>query len=219
MKWEEHENHPESSAPEKEEAAFSPEIPRAQGKSDGQAAPEESEEFPLKRELFNWGEALVEALVIIVLLFTLVVRIIGVDGSSMVPTLHDGDQLLVSHLFYDTPAQGDIVVLTKKTFNEQPIVKRIIAVEGQTVNINFDTHEVTVDGEVLYEPYINEATARPGDMTFPQTVPEGCVFVLGDNRNKSSDSRVMTLGMVDTRHILGRVLFRIYPLNAVGRVE
>ncbi len=159
------------------------------------------------------------ALATIVLVFTLAVRLIGVDGSSMVPTLHDHDQLLVSRLFYSEPKSGDIVVLTKTSFMREPIVKRIIAVEGQTIDIDFITHEVTVDGNVLYEPYINEETASPGDMDFPQTVPEGCIFVMGDNRNGSTDSRWLRLGMVDKRCILGRVLFRVFPFHQIGRVD
>lgn len=171
-----------------------------------------------KSEFFEWGEALVVSLTAIILLFTFVVRLIGVDGSSMYPTLHDRDKVFMSNLFY-TPAKGDIVVLTKESFIEGPIVKRIIATEGDTVDIDFMTGTVTVNGEVLDEPYINEPTYTAIDMTFPQTVPEGCVFVMGDNRNKSSDSRDTRLGMVDERYILGHVLVRILPFDRIGAIS
>lgn len=170
----------------------------------------------IKAEIFDWLEALVSALTVIILLFTFFVRLIGVDGNSMYPTLHDHDQLLVSRLFYDEPKQGDIVVLTKESFLSKPIVKRIIAVEGQTIEIDFDRHTVTVDGEELYEPYINEPTEVRLDMDGAKVVPPGCVFVMGDNRNNSSDSRDSRLGMVDKRYILGRAVFRIYPFDKIG---
>ena len=169
--------------------------------------------------LFDWAEALTIALAIIVILFAFFVRTIGVDGTSMVPTLQDRDQLIISHINYDEPKQGDVVVIMKESFMKDPIVKRIIATEGQWVDINFSTHEVMIDGEVIYEPYINEPTALSGTMEFPVQVPEGHVFVMGDNRNKSSDSRDVRLGMVDERCILGRVLFRIFPINKIGGID
>lgn len=174
--------------------------------------------FDIKCELFDWVEALVTALSLIVLVFALVVRLIGVVGSSMYPTLNEGDQLIISNLFYEHPKQNDIVVLTKENFMEEPIIKRIIAVGGQTIDIDFHTHEVSVDGVVLDEPYIAELTERAEGMVFPQKVPEGCVFVMGDNRNNSTDSRDLRIGMVDNRYILGRVLFRVYPFNKFGSV-
>lgn len=174
--------------------------------------------FDIKCELFDWAEALVTALSLIVLVFALVVRLIGVVGSSMYPTLNEGDQLIISNLFYEHPKQNDIVVLTKENFMEEPIIKRIIAVEGQTIDINFHTHEVSVDGVILDEPYIAELTERAEGMVFPQKVPEGCVFVMGDNRNNSTDSRDLRIGMVDNRYILGRVLLRVYPFSKFGNV-
>ena len=163
------------------------------------------EEAPKGRfhsELFDWGEALILSLTIVI----------------MVPTLQNGNQLLVSNLFY-TPEKGDIVILTKDSFMTSPIVKRVIATEGDTVDIDFETGEVSVNGEVLDETYIAEKTQTHFDMDFPQTVPEGCIFVMGDNRNHSTDSRCEALGMVDTRYVIGKVLMRIYPLNEVGTVS
>ena len=169
-------------------------------------------------ELFDWAQNIAIILTVVGLVFIFAFRIIGVEGESMVPTLHDQDWMVISKLFYE-PKQGDIVVLTKKEFMEQPIVKRIIATEGQLVDINFETGEVTVDGQVLDEPYIAEKTHRQFDMQFPARVPENCVFVMGDNRNRSSDSRVSKLGMVNEQYILGKLLIRIFPFNRFGTVD
>ncbi len=179
--------------------------------------------FNLTQELFEWAESLVMALVIIVLLFAFVVRLIGVEGDSMLPTLHNRDYLLVSDLLYE-PAPGDLVVITKAGFlldengQEDSFVKRVIAVAGQTVDIDFDAGVVRVDGAALAEPHTNSPTTRHGDVDFPREVPEGCVFVLGDNRNGSTDSRYSYVGMVDVRYIVGRVLFRILPVNKFGKI-
>lgn len=172
----------------------------------------------LKSELFNWADALVTALIFIVLLFALVVRTSGVDGLSMYPTLNDRDQLLISHLFY-TPKKGDIVVIRKESFMSEPIVKRIIATEGDKIDIDFERHIVYVNDEALDEPYINAPTARSFDMTFPSTVPKGCIFVMGDNRNESTDSRNSMVGFIDTRMILGRVILRYFPIGGLGPVH
>ncbi|MDY3617727.1 signal peptidase I [Agathobaculum sp.] len=170
-------------------------------------------------EWFSWGESLLTVLIFFVVVFTFLVRLIGVDGSSMFPTLEDHNIMLVSNLNYH-PEKGDIVVLNKAGFwNDQPIVKRIIATGGDTIDIDFSTGTVSVNGEALDEPYIAELTAREGDMAFPQTVPEGSIFVMGDNRNASTDSRWTSLGMVDERYILGHVLSVIYPFNKFGAVS
>ena len=169
-------------------------------------------------ELYEWAQALVYSVVFVVVLFTFFVRIIGVDGTSMIPTLQHNDKIVVTNMFYE-PSQGDIIVLRKESFLEEPIVKRVIATEGQTVDIDFISHNVYVDGIRLDEPYIKAPTTSEGDVSFPVTVPEGFVFVLGDNRNNSADSRISRLGMVDERYILGRVVFRVYPMNKIGKVE
>ena len=151
-----------------------------------EASPEKEE----GRDLYEWAQALVCSVLAVVLLFTFVIRLIGVDGHSMVPTLQDGDRLLVLNAMLDSDYQyGDIVVLRKDTFLEEPIVKRVIATEGQTVDIDFVSGAVYVDGELLEEDYINEPTYVEEGTEFPLTVPEGSIFVMGDNRNHSSDSR------------------------------
>ena len=164
------------------------------------------------RELYEWVRALVSAVTAVVLVFTFAVRMIGVDGHSMVPTLQNGDRLAVTAgLLAGTYRPGDIVVLRKDSFLDEPIVKRVIAVGGQTVDIDFSTGSVFVDGQLLNEPYINELTFREEGTRFPLTVPEGSIFVMGDNRNHSNDSRDARLGTVDTGYVIGRAVFLLYP--------
>ncbi len=164
------------------------------------------------RELYEWTQALVGSVLAVVLVFTFLIRLIGVDGHSMVPTLQDGDRLLVLSSLLDNDYEyGDIVVLREESFLEEPIVKRVIATEGQTVDIDFEAGTVYVDGQVLDEPYINEPTYMEEGTEFPLTVPEGCIFVMGDNRNHSSDSRDSRLGTVDTRCVLGKAVFLAFP--------
>ena len=167
-------------------------------------------------EAYDWIQCLVSALLICVLVFAFFVRIIGIKGSSMVPTFHNADSVIISNLFYQ-PKYGDVVVLRKQTFQKEPIIKRVIATEGQTVDIDFNAGVVYVDGKALNEPYIAEATHNRIDFDGKITVPENCVFVMGDNRNDSTDSRCSLIGCVDERYIMGKVLIRILPLNKFGK--
>nr|WP_326185718.1 signal peptidase I [uncultured Oscillibacter sp.] len=161
---------------------------------------------------YDWVQALVCSVLTVVLLFTFVIRLIGVEGHSMVPTLQNGDRLLVLNaMLYDDYQYGDIVVLRKEAFLDEPIVKRVIATAGQTVDIDFSTGSVYVDGRLLKEDYINELTFLEEGTEFPLTVPEGCVFVMGDNRNHSSDSRDSRLGTVDVRYVIGKAVFLAFP--------
>jgi len=164
-------------------------------------------------ELCDWTESIVLAVVVVVLLFTFVGRTSVVSGSSMVPTLHSGDLLLVSRLG-DEAAAGSIVVVTKPYSGGEPLIKRVIATEGQMIDVNFDLGVVFVNGEMIDEPYVSGPTNVSFDMEFPATVPEGCVFCMGDNRNGSYDSRAVEIGMIDTRYILGRVVFRLKKGNS-----
>ena len=164
------------------------------------------------RDLYEWVQALVCSVMAVVVIFTFGVRLIGVDGHSMVPTLQHGDRLLVlNSMFYDDYQYGDIVILTKETFLSAPIVKRVIAVGGQTVDIDFESGSVYVDGKLLNEPYINELTFQEEGVEFPVVVPEGSIFVMGDNRNHSDDSRNSRLGTVDTRYVIGKAVFLAFP--------
>ena len=165
-----------------------------------------------RREGYEWGQALVCALLAVVLLFTFGARLIGVDGHSMVPTLQDGDRLLVlNSMLCGGYEPGNIVVLRKESFLPTPIVKRVIATAGQAVDIDFGSGVVYVDGRRLHEDYINELTFTAEGTEFPLTVPEGCVFVMGDNRNHSTDSRSAQLGTIDQRYIIGRAVFLALP--------
>jgi len=177
--------------------------------------PRESLGRAFVREIYDWVEAAVIAVVCVVLVFTFAARLAGVNGRSMNPTLKDRDRLIITRLFY-SPHQGDIVVITKPNSQNEPLIKRIIAVGGQTVDIDFELGVVFVDDTVLSEGYIAEPTHRSYEVEFPQTVPEGCVFVMGDNRNMSWDSRAAEVGMVDERYILGKVVYRVLPYNKMG---
>lgn len=165
------------------------------------------------RDLYEWVQSLVGSVLVVVAIFTFVIRMMGVDGHSMLNTLQHGDRLLVvNSLLYHDYKYGDIVILRKNgVFDDDPIVKRVIAVEGQTVDIDFAEGIVYVDGEALEEDYIREPTYTAEGTEFPLTVPEGSIFVMGDNRNGSSDSRDYRLGTVDTRYVIGKAAFLIFP--------
>ena len=164
------------------------------------------------QDLYEWVQALVTSVLVVVLLFTFAVRLMGVDGHSMLPTLQHNDRLLVvNSLLYDDYQYGDIVIVRKETFLEDPIVKRVIATAGQTVDIDFYNGVVYVDGEALEEDYINEPTYTAEGTEFPLTLKEGEIFVMGDNRNASDDSRNYRLGPVDTRYVIGKVAFLLFP--------
>ena len=165
------------------------------------------------RDLYEWVQSLVGSVLVVVAIFTFVIRMMGVDGHSMLNTLQHGDRLLVvNSLLYHDYKYGDIVILRKDgVFDDDPIVKRVIAVEGQMVDIDFTEGIVYVDGEALEEDYIREPTYTAEGTEFPLTVPEGSIFVMGDNRNGSSDSRDYRLGTVDTRYVIGKAAFLIFP--------
>lgn len=169
------------------------------------------------REMYQNVRTLVTVLAVLILVFTFVARIIVVSGPSMENTLQNGDAMLVWSLGY-TPEQGDVVVLTKRSYQEDSIVKRVIATGGQTVDIDYATGTVYVDGVALEEDYIKEQMQVPsyGDMVNHVTVPEGCLFVMGDNRNQSADSRYPEIGIVDERCVIGRVVAVIFPFSNFG---
>ena len=174
---------------------------------------EQEKQMAKGRDLYEWVQSLVGSVLVVVAIFTFVIRMMGVDGHSMLNTLQHGDRLLVvNSMLYHDYKYGDIVILRKNgVFDDDPIVKRVIAVEGQTVDVDFAEGIVYVDGEALEEDYIREPTYTAEGTEFPLTVPEGSIFVMGDNRNGSSDSRDYRLGTVDTRYVIGKAAFLIFP--------
>ncbi|MBQ8837017.1 MAG: signal peptidase I [Clostridia bacterium] len=182
----------------------------------------------LAASIFEWIEMIVMSACVVLLIFTFIARPASVDGHSMENTLHDKELLIISNLFYE-PEREDIVVVQKiNSAHSAPIVKRVIATEGETVDYDFVTGKVTVtdvSGEttVLDEgdyikPELPEAY-KSTPMDFPITLEEGEMFVMGDNRNNSLDSRSMAIGIVTEDEIVGHVLLRVFPFNKFGTVN
>lgn len=173
-----------------------------------------------KREMLEWVEAIIIAVIIAFVIRTFIMTVVKVDGQSMENTLHDSERLIVWRLGYE-PKNDDIIIFEPKCAPGSYYVKRIIATEGQTVTIDYDTNSVYVDGEKLDEPYIKEEMELyPYSASSDEyTVPEDCVFVMGDNRNHSSDSRNPDVGFVTEESILGKAVLRFWPLNTLGTVK
>ena len=188
----------------------------------GGVEPEEKDWYEstakVRLEIYDWLSSIMGAVLFCVFLFVFGFRMIGVDGRSMQPTLYTGDQVIISNLFF-TPKTGDVIVFRKESFKHEPLVKRVIAVEGQTVNIDFQRGVVIVDGVELDEPYTETDTNTRSDFVGPVTVPEGHLFVMGDNRNVSLDSRDDDVGFVDVRYVLGKVHFVMLPFSNLGVVK
>ncbi|MBO4693356.1 MAG: signal peptidase I [Clostridia bacterium] len=173
-------------------------------------------------------DVIVSAMIAVVILFSFVFRVPTIDGSSMNDTLFDGERVIISDLMYE-PEYGDIVVISRNYTNDSgnverysmPIIKRVIATEGQTVDIDFEKGKVYVDGKELNESYTKTPTNLSYDIEFPVTVKKNCIFVLGDNRNDSLDSRSSQIGsggMIDKRYILGKAYLRIFPFDRIGKI-
>lgn len=186
----------------------------------------------VKTDIYDWIEVFVSALAIVVIMLSFVLRIATVKGHSMEKTLSDSQVVVMSNMFY-TPSQGDIVVIQQNGgYFETPIVKRVIATGGQTLSIDFEKWEVKVDGNVIdessyvyfrntsmdVEEYYSVYDAYL-DANGVMTVPEGYLFVMGDNRNESSDSRSIYVGFVRESEVLGKVIFRMFPINKIGAVK
>jgi signal peptidase I len=199
-------------------------IPQEQGQ-DGSSAPSPASPSSLSpkeraikaaKDIFEIIEMFTVCASVIMILFSFFVHPTVVEGESMENTLLGGDYLLVSDIAY-TPQAGDIVVVHNvglRHYNK-PIVKRVIATAGQTVDIDFSTWTLTVDGVVIDEPYIKLTTDQQltSDWTYPMQIPEGYIFVMGDNRNHSADSRCRDIGLIDERCVVGKAFVRVFPLN------
>ena len=186
------------------------------------------EKKPLFRDsFFEWIEILCLSFITVVVVLTFLFKVVTINGSSMSDTLINGERIVITGLFY-TPQNGDIIVVSRNDTNsydnmiQEPIIKRVIATEGQTVDIDFNKGVVYVDGVELDEPYTKTPTNVFEGVQFPVTVKENCIFVLGDNRNDSSDSRDPNIGdngMIDIRYVMGKAVLRFYPVNKFGVID
>ena len=174
-------------------------------------------------EFLEWAEAFVFAIFIVILIFTFFIRIVVVKGNSMNDTLHDKDRVVINHVNYE-PEQGDIAVINSKVLGEV-IIKRVIGTAGDKVVVDYNTNTVTVNGEKINDAYIKEPmedysqfdmSYMVSEKVYEYDVPDNCVFVMGDNRNNSADSRM--IGFINKSDILGTAVFRLYPFNCVGKI-
>lgn len=191
------------------------------GKKKTEEVKKEEQKYTWQQNVALYLHDMICMLVAVMAVLMLFLRIIVVDGPSMERTLLNGDyMLLVSNMFYKEPKHGDVVVVSKQAYdNGKPIVKRVIATEGQTVDIDFNEGVVYVDGVAQDEPYAKTLTTLKEGTAFPLVVEEGKVFVMGDNRNNSKDSRSTQIGQVDKREVLGKVAFILFPGTGMGGME
>ncbi len=164
------------------------------------------------RFIYDWLDSLIYAIILILIIFAFFFRVVGVNGDSMNPTLKSGDWLTVSSITGQVE-RGDIVVLTQPNSLNEPLIKRVIAKGGDKINIDYIEGTITVNGMTLYEPYVKETIEVMGDYVYPLEIPEGYLFVMGDNRNDSLDSRFKAIGLIDERYVLGVANARIYPFG------
>ena len=175
-----------------------------------------------KKELLEWAASILIAVVLALTIREYVFTLVKVQGESMEPTLHNSDRLYVNRFFY-TPEKGDVVIFVPHSAPKHPYVKRVIATEGDSVYIDFSNGDVYVNDVLIEEPYIKEKTARSGNYIMglmakgeyskehPIVVEPGHLFVMGDNRNNSKDSR--ELGQIPIEEVMGGAVFRFWPLN------
>ena len=163
--------------------------------------------------IYSFLSTLLLCMTVIFVLFVCVFRLVSVDGDSMYPNLNNGDKIIVSDFLY-TPDYGDIIAVGRTEKEPSAFIKRIIALGGDEIFIDFDKHIITVNGQIITEDYlVYGALSEKGDFTYPLTVPENCVFVLGDNRNDSLDSRFSEVGFVDVNEITGKAIFKLFPFS------
>ena len=163
--------------------------------------------------LFDFVKTIISVFSVMIIIFTFFVREISIEGDSMRDILHDKDKVVITDIFY-TPKNNDIVVIDTPYLKEKRIIKRVIATEGQTLSINYDTGEVCVDGIILDEEYIFSETDRPSrEYEIPYIIPQDYIFVMGDNRSVSLDSRDSTIGLVPVKDVIGKAQFIFFPFD------
>lgn len=168
------------------------------------------------RGLYEWMQTIVVTFLLVLFLLLFIGRNIGVEQQSMTPTLLDGDRMIVRSILY-TPSRGDIVIFAKQDFEEgTAMVKRVIGTAGDEIDIDTTSGIVYLNGAPLDEPFVNDLTFFAGDTIYPYIVPAGHVFVMGDNRNHSNDSRSTAIGSVDTREIIGQAIAVFFPFDRIG---
>ncbi len=167
---------------------------------------------------FEWLESIVQAVIVVVILMTFFFRVVNVSGTSMLNTLYDADKVIVWKYNY-VPKNNDVVVISRGQNIDEPLIKRVIATEGQNLSIDFSDGSVTVNGEKLNETYIKEKMWLQGDMKIPEVIPEGYSFVMGDNRNHSLDSRFESVGLINNENIVGKASFIVFPFSRIGAIE
>ncbi len=167
--------------------------------------------------VYDWIRCVVFAIAIVVVCLTFVFRLVDVDGTSMNDTLQSNDKVIVTNLLY-TPKNNDIIVISHGAQYKKPIIKRVIAKEGQTLKLDYENNRIIVDGIVIDEPYIKGTTfsGNYGDNEIPEVVPEGKLFVMGDNRQVSLDSRSTEIGLIDVKDVIGKAQFVAFPFDHFG---
>ena len=194
------------------------EVKEEEKKEEEVSEAEAEESFDLAAFIFDWANAFIIAIILVVIIMTFFFRQVTVSGHSMTDTLQENDRLILSTFLY-TPKNGDIVVISHGSSYDEPIIKRVIAVGGQRLSINYDTYEVSVDGVILDEPYIKGNTIRlRRPLDIPEVVPEGYIFVMGDNREGSLDSRSVEIGLIPVQNVIGKAELRAWPFNTFGSV-
>lgn len=193
-----------------------------------EVSPPQKEKMSFLGELFDYFELFIISACCVLIIFSFFTRICRVSGDSMLNTLYNTETLIVSDVFY-TPETGDIIVFHQTGDLNEPVVKRVIAVEGQWIDIDVDNNKLIVtiydsnkeNPQVLEESYANyfKGVGYYNYSDYPKQVPKGCIFVMGDNRGNSLDSRSDTIGFVDTRRVLGKVVCRVLPFEKFGTVN
>lgn len=166
---------------------------------------------------YDWVRCLLFAIAVVVVFLTFIFRLVDVEGSSMSETLTSNDKVIVTNMFY-TPENNDIVVISHGAEYNKPIIKRVIATEGQSIKLDYENNRIIVDGVAIDEYYIKGTTFGGvyAEYEIPEVVPEGKVFVMGDNREVSMDSRSTKIGLIDVGDVIGKAQCVVFPFQDFG---